>query len=119
MITGCDPNLIHWLSAFATKPDRRLGDGRRSTPIQFASRRLLPRGQIGSPLTPCRTSHRLRGFRPLSVIVRGFQHLPSGETNVNKTHFLSLSGLSQEQIGTKETEACCVTPTIRMRTTTR
>jgi len=38
----------------------------RSTPIQFASRLLLPRWQIGSPLTPCRTSHRLRGFRPLS-----------------------------------------------------
>jgi len=34
----------------------------RSTPIQFASRRLLPRWQIGSRCTPCRTSHRLRGL---------------------------------------------------------
>jgi len=51
-------------SVVSSKPDRRLGDKRRSTPIQFASRLLLPRWQIGSCCTPCRTSHRLRGFRP-------------------------------------------------------
>ena len=93
----------------------------RSFPIQFASRRLLPRWQIGSPLTPCRIYHRLRGFRPhLTIVaVRGFQHLPNAESDVNKTHFLSLSGLSQEQIGTKEKQTCCVNSTIRMRTRTK
>lgn len=92
----------------------------RSTNFQFALRLLLPAWQIGSLRSTLRTSHRLRGFRSLShVVVCHLQHLPSGKSNVNKTHFLSLSGLSQEQIGTKEKQACCVNSTIRMRTRTK
>jgi len=74
--------LAKFQRSFANKPDRRLCDERRSTPIQFASRRLLPRWQIGSCCTSHRLPYRLRGFRPLSAVVIGrFDHLSSRKSN--------------------------------------
>jgi len=51
-------------SVVSSKSGRRLGDERRPTHSHSAG--VSSPCRIGSPLTPCRTSHRLRGFRPLS-----------------------------------------------------